>query len=108
MREPCPFCRGKGRRAYRTGPTFGPCDEVLGEDAVSLVCDECSGTGDLETMKLVRAFRLGQTHEHLCVLATLTGGKAPRFPSAETIRSAVLSDERRQRYEDSWREGEAA
>lgn len=99
-RQPCAFCKGKGRVTHSYDGPVSRADNVERLD-VTLVCEACSGTGDRHLMELVRAFRLGQTHEHAVIMARLVGGEAPRFPSAEQIRRAVVDDETRQRYEDA-------
>lgn len=100
MTEPCPFCKGKGRVTHRTPGLTLP-DGSPAEGVVTLVCEECSGTGDLDLMRLVRAFRLGMAFEHARVIAQLAGGTIPAFPNAEFIRGAIRDDAQRQRYEDA-------
>ena len=93
--RPCPFCKGAGVVTHE--PDLG----ALGRGMVKLSCDACSGTGDRHLMELVRAFRLGQAHEHAVIMSRVTGAVAPAQPGAETIRRAVLDDATRQRYEEA-------
>jgi hypothetical protein len=87
MERDCPFCRGQGRSREGYG------------------CDSCNGTGDYDTMMLVRAYRLGCSHERNRIIAGLTGTDIPQELTFETIKAAVVDDVRRQRYEDSLEPG---
>lgn len=89
----CPFCKGKGR-------IFPPeLDVEVWPEGLS--CDNCSGTGDYETMKLLRAYRLGVSHGYAGAAARVTGAEEFRELSFTTIVAAVLTDVTRQRFEEA-------
>lgn len=86
----CPFCKGKGY-VERDVDTDDPWRDH---------CDPCSSTGDYETMKILRACRLGEAKGHADALRRLNYEEPSDPLGFDTINSAVVDDIRRQRHED--------
>ncbi len=90
---PCPFCRGRGEKPP------SPAEAEAGYGSRS--CDECSGTGDYSTCRLMRALRFGEAIGYQRALHRLEGVYEPfTAPTWQTIQSAVTTDLRRQRHEE--------
>jgi hypothetical protein len=86
----CPFCKGRGHNPEEGIPA-------------GLLCLSCNGTGDYETMKLLRAYRLGSAHAHAKLIGRLTNRydyEDRRELTFETIQAAIIDDARLQRYEE--------
>jgi hypothetical protein len=87
----CPFCKGKGYAEHVVDD---------GERPWRTYCDSCSSTGDYDTMKLVRACRLGEAKGHADALRRLNYQAPTPELGFDTIASAVVDDVRRQRHEE--------
>lgn len=86
----CPFCKGKGYVEQ----------DVDTDDPWRLYCDPCSSTGDYETMKLVRACRLGEAKGYADALRRLSYEAPSDALGFDAIKSAVIDDVRRLRHEE--------
>lgn len=92
----CPFCQGTGNCSHQD--FAGP------EGLRTWQCLNCNGTGDYETMKLMRACRLGEYNGEARAIAQVSsahpGARIVKELEWDTIASAVIDDVRRQRHEE--------